>query len=203
MKTIKLGEIAEIIGGQIMTRVKTESQNEETSETVKVIVPKAIEEIGFINPDMLAEESIRTKIDERKTAHNGDIIIKLNAPYDCGIVDENTVGAVVPSFCARIVINRTQFNTNKLIPEYLLAFLNSRRCRKQIERLVQGSVMGVVSVGRLKDIEVPLPAVEHQFSIGNNYGNTQWRLRILKEILQLEQMNNDAVFNELESQYGD
>lgn len=201
MKTVKLGEIAEIIGGQIMTRIKVESPNDETLDTVKVIVPKAIEESGYINPDLMVTESIKTNIDEKKTAHEGDIIIKLNTPYDCGLVTSELEGAIIPSFCAKITVKKS-VKRDCLIPDYLLAFLNSSRCKKQIERMVQGSVMGIVSVGRLKEIEIPLPEVNNQFSIGNNYMNTQYRLQLLSQILKLERLSNDACFNELEKHYG-
>ena len=201
MKTIKLGEIAEIIGGQIMTRVKADKPTDSPIGEVKVIVPKAIEETGMINVESLAKESIKTDVDLKKTAHEGDIIIKLNSPYDSGQVTKDLEGAVIPSFCARISIKKS-VGIDCLIPDYLLAFLNSKRCKKQIELMVQGSVMGIVSVGRLKDIEVPLPEVSGQFSIANNYLNTQNRLMLLAKIIKLEQLSNDACFNELEKYYG-
>lgn len=198
MELIKLGELAEITGGQIMTRIKVDNPAESPIREVSVIVPKAIEETGVINKESLAKELIKTEVDSKKTAHEGDIIIKLNAPYDCGFATKEVEGAVIPSFCARISI-RKEVGTNRLIPDYLLAFLNSSRCKNQIERMVQGSVMGIVSVGKLKEIEVPLPEVNRQFSIGNEYANTQHRLHLLSQIIKLEQLSNDACFNELEN----
>ena len=196
MKIVKLGEITDIIGGQIMTRLKTDKPTDEIFGDVKVVVPKAIEDTGIINPDSLATETVKSNVDEKKITREGDFVIKLNAPYDCGMVNEESSGSVVPSFCARIVIKKG-YGSDVLIPEYLLAFLNSSSCKKQIEKQVQGSVMGIVSVGKLKGIEVPLPEITTQFSIGNTYACTQHRIQIMKEILKLEKLRNDAMINEM------
>lgn len=193
MEKVKLSEIAEIIGGQIMTRVKTDKPDEEGVVTKKVITPKAIEEYGIINKDELAEESVKDVIDENKFSHEGDIIIKLNTPFSCGLVTKETEDAIIPSFCAIIRIKK-DITTQSLIPDYLLAYLNSSECRRQIEKRVFTIVM---SYGKLRDLEIPLPEIQMQHSIGMTYAETQFRVRTLKKIIELEKKKNDALISEV------
>ena len=191
METRKLGEIVEVVSGQIMTRVKTNGGNDEVIETRKVVIPKAIEKNGIIDASQLAEENISAKIPENRITQIGDIVIKLNSPYDSAVIDENTSGCIVPSFCAIIRIKE------KISPDYLLAFLNSRRCKKQLESQVQGSIMTILSVGKLKEVLVPMVDETKQNQIGSEFIKTQTKMSIIKRIAELEELKNDAYFNEL------
>ena len=58
--------------------------------------------------------------------------------------------------------------------------------------------MTLVTVGKLKEIEIPVPEESRQFSIGMTYLETLDKLRILKEIVELEKQKNNAFFYELE-----
>ncbi len=198
METKKLKDFAEIIGGQIMTRAKIENPNDEIIEVRKVIMPKAIQDIGLIDADLLQEEEFKIAIDEKKLARAGDIVIKLSSPYDAAMVHEESAGSVVPSFCAIIRIKES-ITTYELISDYLLAFLNSSRCKDQLNKQVQGAVVSILSVGKLREIEVPVPAANRQHAIGSEYGETQEKIAILKRIIELEKKKNDAIFRELEN----
>ena len=113
MEYRKLGELVEVVSGQIMTRVKASGGNDKVIEKRKVIIPKAIGRNGIIDISQLAEEQITAKIPENRITQIGDIVIKLNSPYDSAVIDANTSGCVVPSFCAIIRIKE------KINPDYL------------------------------------------------------------------------------------
>ena len=134
MRTAKLKDLAEIIGGQIMTRVKVDNPNDEVVEIRKVIVPKAIEDTGIIDVKSMPEEALKTAVDEKKLTHTGDIIIKLNSPYDCAMVTEEAEDAVVPSFCAIIRVKEKM--QSEIITDYLAAYMNSSLCKAQLEKYV-------------------------------------------------------------------
>ena len=194
MKYIKLGDISEVIGGQIMTRIKTEKPGDVAIETRRVIVPKAITEEGLIDKSVLPQEELKTEADEKKITKEGDIVIKLNSPYDSAVITEETKGCIVPSFCAIIRL----LENPGITPSYIQAFLNSRLCKDQIDSSVQGAIMTLVTVGKLREIEIPLPEETKQHSIGSTYLETLDKLKILKEIIELEKQKNDAFFYELE-----
>lgn len=194
MEHIRLGEIAEVISGQIMTRIKTEKPDDEIVETRRIIIPKAITEDGLIDKNILPSEDLKTVVDEKKTTREGDIVIKLNSPYDSALITEETKECVVPSFCAIIRF----LDKPGIVPAYVQAFLNSSLCKDQINASVQGAIMTLVTVGKLKEIEIPVPEESRQFSIGMTYLETLDKLRILKEIVELEKQKNNAFFYELE-----
>lgn len=191
MEFKKLGELVEIVSGQIMTRVKAGNTNNEVIGKIRVIIPKAIESTGDIDPALLAEEEVVASIPENRITKLDDIVIKLNSPYDSARIKEETVGCVVPSFCAIIR------DIKEVYPDYLLAFLNSKQCKRQLESQVQGSIMTILSVGKLKDVMVPIADREKQKQIGDEFIKTQSKLSIIKKIAELEALKNDAYFNEL------
>ena len=57
--------------------------------------------------------------------------------------------------------------------------------------------MSILSVGKLGNVEIPLPTDEEQQRIGEGYIKTQEKLVALKRILELEAMKNDLIFKEL------
>ena len=81
-----------------------------------------------------------------------------------------------------------------LMSEYLLAYLNSSDCRSQIEKRVFTIVM---SYGKLRDLEIPVPNAQVQHRIGMSYMETQFRVSTLKKIIELEKMKNNAWISEV------
>lgn len=194
MKYMKLGDLAEVISGQIMTRVKVDDPTDDYVETRRVILPRAINDYGLIDEDALAEENLKVAADEKRLTSTDDIVMKLNSPYGCARITEETVGCIVPSFCAII---KPPMDNQVILPDYLMAFLNSKSCKDQFDALVQGAVMTILSVGKVKQIDVPIPDLGKQHAIAMTYLETQTKLSLIKEIERLEKMKNDAFFAEL------
>ena len=197
MMYMKLGELVDILGGQIMTRIKVSNPTDECIEERKVIVPKAITDSGIIDASQLAEEKLKVEADEKRIAKAGDIVIKLNSPYTSAMISEESMGCIVPSFCAIIRI-KTMGIDRKVLPGYLLAFLNSSSCRNQLDDMIRGTVMTLLSVGKLKEVNVPIPGETEQFSIAMEYMNIQHKLNLISQIEKWERMKNDTFFSELE-----
>ncbi len=189
----KLSECGvQIIGGQIMSRVTANLEKGDTvTETRKVLVPKCIRSDGSIIAGDMPEESLKVAADPKKLTQAGDIVMKLSPPYDAGKVTEEAVGAIVPSFCA---ILRPDDSVNR---DYLLAFLNSSTCKDQLKTQVSGAIMTVLSVGKIGAVEIPIPPVNEQDSIGRRFIETSDRLVILQKIAALEAKRNDIVFKEM------
>ncbi|MBQ0146074.1 MAG: restriction endonuclease subunit S [Lachnospiraceae bacterium] len=181
----------EIAGGQIMGRVTAQAAGEETIEKRKVLIPKCINGDGTINVSEMPEEGLKTLVDKKKMTEAGDIVIKLSTPYDAALVTQESAGAVVPSFCAIIK------STGTLEPSYLLAFLNSSYCKDQLKMQVAGSVMTVLSVGKIKGVHIPVPSSNEQKEIGAHYLATQEKLKIVQKIVELESKRNDVIFKEM------
>ena len=89
-----LENIADVIAGQIMTRV-TEDNND--GEAVQVLAPKAISN-GIIIKEDLGKAVLSKDVDENKYTKEGDVVIKLSTPYDAAYVTSKDIGLVIPSF---------------------------------------------------------------------------------------------------------
>ena len=181
-----------VIGGQIMSRVTANiEKGDEVVETRRVLIPKCIHSDGSISAEDMPEEQLKVAADPKKLTHAGDIVIKLSTPYDAGLVTPDTEGALVPSFCA---ILKPGSSVN---PYYLLAFLNSSTCKDQLQMQVSGSIMTVLSVGKISAINVPIPSAEEQIAIGKRFAEASRKLAILQKIATLEAKRNDIVFKEM------
>lgn len=191
MKMLKLGELVEIYSGQIMSRIVVDSNIKEEGIEFRVITPKAISQDGLILKEELPSEILKTAPDVNRITEVGDIVIKLSTPYDSATITKETVGCVVPSFCAILR------NIKGVDKDYLQAFLSSKLCKEQLKSKVVGSVMTILSVGKIKDIDVPIPSLREQEEIGNRYREVQNRIVTLKKIVELESKRNDILFNNM------
>ena len=197
-RSITLGECdLEIIGGQIMSRITSKGDSEEGIGKWRVVVPKCIQADGSIDDTEMPEEVLVSKPDPKRVTELGDIVMKLSTPYDAACVEEGAVGCIIPSFCAIIK------STGKLNRDYLLAFLNSNTCKTQLKLQVAGSTMAMLSVGKVKNITIPVPPMEVQERIGNQFNETRRKVQIAKKIILLEQKKNDIYFRDLEKEYED
>ena len=194
MKEIRLQDVLDIYGGQIMTRITANPDTDvEVVESRRVLVPKSISADGAIDISDLPEEALKAVPDPKKVSQVGDIVMKLSPPYDAGIVTEESADCIVPSFCAIIKCS------DSVDVNYLLAFLNSGLCKNQLKAQVLGAVMTVLSVGKVKNVIMPLPEMADQVAIGSRFMKTQHKLSVIRQIAQLESKRNDIVFRDLEA----
>ena len=188
----------DIIGGQIMTRLAIkEGSGEDVVETRKVVIPKCIHADGSIDCTEMPEEALRAVPDPKRLTKSGDIVMKLSTPYDAALVEQDSAGCIVPSFCA-IIKSSGQLNA-----DYLLAFLNSSACKNQLKQQVAGSTMAMLSVGKIKSVMIPVPTEEEQRKIGENFLETQRKVSLLEQIIRLEQEKNDISFRDMVKDYED
>lgn len=189
MKLEQLGNYVNITTGQIMSRIV--EKDGEGVGTWKVLIPKAITSDGFISLEDMAEETLKAEPPEDRVTKVGDIVIKLSTPFDSALVTEETAGCLVPSFCAIIR------NSGELDLGYLRAFLASKYCKDQLKGKVAGAVMSILSIGKIRTIEVPVVSMEEQKAIGNRYLGVQEKIVIMNQIITLERKRNDVVFQEM------
>ena len=187
----KLEKYVEITSGQIMTRITAKEDIDEKIGSWRVLIPKAITSEGTILPNELPMEDLKAKPDEKRITALNDIVIKLSTPFDSAIITEETVGCIVPSFCAIIR------NNGELDIDYLRAFLNSKVCKEQLRQKVSGAVMSILSIGKIKEVEIPIPDKKEQKDIGDRYVSVQEKMDVIRKIVELENKRNDIVFQEL------
>ena len=187
----ELGNHVEIIGGQIMTRITAKDGDPDIIGKRKVVIPKAITSDGFISTDDMPEENLKVEPPVDRITREHDIIIKLSTPFDSAIVTKENEGCIVPSFCAIIR------NGDTLDLDYLRAFLVSQNCKEQLKAKVSGAVMSILSIGKIKSVEIPVADAKAQRCIGEHYREAQNNLQIMSQIIALENKRNDVMFQEL------
>lgn len=158
---MRLEDIANVIAGQIMTRV-TDENNE--GESVQVLVPKAIAD-GIIVKEDLGKAVLSKSVDEDKYTKEGDVVIKLSTPYDAAYVTAEDAGIVIPSFCATIRITKE----NLMDAKYLSAFLNTSYVRNQLTAKVVGSARPMIKITDVRALEIPKVSMQDMRDIGEAY----------------------------------
>ena len=186
----------QIFSGQILSRIQVITGKEQGRiEECRVITPKAISSEGEIDDTLVEQEKKHFIVPSMdKLSKEGDIVIKLSTPFDSATITKNLVGCIIPSFCAII---RNDPNKSIVTTDYLQAFLNSDVCKRQLESKVLGVAMTILSIGKIKDIEIPIPSKTMQEEIGQAYRKVQEKNRVLKQILDLEKKKSEILFREL------
>ena len=192
MKKLKELNI-EIVGGQIVQRVIADVERGEVvlDPQRKTIVAKTVSE-GLIDEEGVVVNDYKTTFDDKKLTHEGDIVVKLSAPYNAVIIDKEHEGMLVSSFCSIIR------NVNEIDKRYLVAFLNSDVAQTQLKNSVVGTVMSILSNGKLGDLLIPVPAREKQEEIGSYFEKTVKNRILLAKIIKLEEQKLAALIANLE-----
>ena len=192
MKKLKELNI-EIVGGQIVQRVIADVERGEAvlDPQRKTIVAKTVSE-GLIDEEGVVVNDYKTTFDDKKLTHEGDIVVKLSAPYNAVIIDKEHEGMLVSSFCSIIR------NVNEIDKRYLVAFLNSDVAQTQLKNSVVGTVMSILSNGKLGELEIPVPSLEKQEEIGSYFEKTVKNRILLAKIIKLEEQKLAALIANLE-----
>ena len=96
-------------------------------------------------------DKIRTDKDfTEKLAKQGDILLRLLYPNKVLLVDDKTIGCLVPSqFCI------IRPDKNKINPIVLKWYLESEKVTRELERKATGSIIKSMSVKELKTLTIP------------------------------------------------
>lgn len=175
---MRLEDIANVIAGQIMTRV-TDENNE--GKSVQVLVPKAIAG-GIIVKEDLGKAVLSKSVDEDKYTKEGDVVIKLSTPYDAAYVTAEDAGIVIPSFCATIRITKD----NLMDAKYLSAFLNTNYVRNQLTAKVVGSARPMIKITDVRALEIPKVSMQDMRDIGEAYMLSGMKKVTLLEMIATE-----------------
>lgn len=175
-----LQDIADIVGGQIMTRVT--SKTNDAIEIASVLMPKAIIQGGIIR-DYLGEALLSKRVSKDKYTKEGDVIIKLASPYDAAAISIEEEGLLIPSFCAAIRIIKSEYMNAK----YLAAFLNSSYVRNILSLVASGVSRPMIKISDIRSLKVPNVPFKEMKEIGEAYILSSQKKMILQEMIRAEE----------------
>ena len=179
---MNIKNIAEIIGGQIISRVEAKKETDVVLRTAKILVPKAITN-GYIDHDNLAEINIKTELDEKKLTKAGDIVLKLSQPYDASFIRKEDENLLVTSFC--LILRGISDEVNAL---YLLSVLNSSIYKEQALSLTSGATVPILTKGKVEKIDIDIVELEKQNEIVRFSEEISKKEKLFIKIIKLEKM---------------
>lgn len=182
---MKLEELADIIVGQIMTRVTADSNNE--GKEIRVLSPKAISN-GVIDMDDIGTTVVTKEIDKDKYTREGDVVIKLSTPYDAAYITSESAGLAIPSFCAII-----RLSGNCVSAGYLSAFLNSKYVKNQLIAKVSGGIKPMVKVTDIRNLEFPTVSQSDMQDIGEAFLLSGKKKKALLEMIRTEEQTMSTI----------
>ena len=183
MKKFKLSEIAEVIQGSILTRIKPDSQFDETVELDSISMQELSYIVGLsdVSDNHGKIKILKNKKDSCVLTQQKDIVVGLSSKK-AFVVDEKRSNSLLLSNFALVRVN----DFNVLDPYYFCWLLNENlHFQKYIDQKTQGSANVIIlSINNLKDIEIALPDIEKQKLIGKIYELGRLRDRISQQLLE-------------------
>lgn len=146
---------------QLTSKIKTglvirRHKQPKSNQNYKLLTLKSV---NMSNINMKEFDTITTKdkIDQSYLLQKNDIVMKIAKPYTAAIVKftENNVIAT-----SNFVIIRAKEDI--INPEYLAIYLNTEQTKKQLHKLIEGSVLQTIRIPSLKQIKIKLPKNKQQ-----------------------------------------
>jgi hypothetical protein len=179
MSVIELDELVEVISGIVVSRI--ECKNEEKIGTLNVLTLKAIS-AGKIDTDYIQSIDIFKRVAETKLTQQGDIIMKLNTPYDSVYIEKEHENLLVPSFCCLIRGGQAEI----INPYYLVGYLNSSFAKEYLHTSNSSSAASLLKIRDIRKLPIPLPRMAEQLAVGDVFKVCTQRQLILAKIMEQE-----------------
>jgi len=183
MEDVKLEKVAEISSGLVLNRFISDQKKE--GEEYLYITLKSVED-NKINLELLEYMNMGRKVQERYILHKGDIIMKLAPPFSAALIDFELPNLIAPSNFAIIRIKK-DFDA-----EYLSFILNGKIIRRQLNRLVEGTILTIIKISYLNELKIKQRDKKEQIKYAKLLSLLLKRRELKKRILELEEqlMNN-------------
>ncbi|MGM0168770.1 hypothetical protein IGI39_004525 [Enterococcus sp. AZ135] len=164
---MRLNELLEIESGTLATRI------DEQEDGKKYFLYENEQFYSQYASDMMKNRKSIATFTNVKQIFSGDIVINL-FKGECTIVREEFHGNVIYANFAKVT-----FLDKKIDRNYFVYWFNeSEASKKQLLQDIQGTVMKKITIGKLKNMEIELPAIDVQKTIGDLY-IAQLRLNFL------------------------
>lgn len=188
---MRLGDIANIRSGLVLTRKKAKIKYEVKKE-YKLITLKNIGELGFINDEPLETFASNDVLESDYFTRAGDILFRLSYPYTAVSIEEDKTGLLVPSTFAII-----RPKGKKYLPEYLGWYLNSDQIKKEVTKSQAGTIMATTNKAVLSMLKIKKLPLQDQKIIGKIYELHCREIRLLISLINEKEKYFKAITFEL------
>lgn len=157
---MKLGDIADIKMGLVLSRKKAETEYEIKQE-YKLISLKNIEDDGMPNDIPLELFASYEDLDDQYFTQEGDILMRLSHPNTAVYIDKEWTNLLVPSYFAIIRLYKDKgFN-----PEYVSWYLNSDTIRRELIRVQTGTAIFTTNKNTIASLYIKKIPIKTQEAI--------------------------------------
>lgn len=152
--------------------------------------------VGDLSLEVNDNDRVRARVDiSRWSAQPGDILMtRAGTVGRVAMVMGDCLPVVIGSNIIRIRLS----DKNRVLPEYLLAYLGSERGQAQISMYTGGSVIRAASISGLKRVRIPIPSMERQLKVATQVGRLLEAKRDAMEVLSKMRMKEEKIRKELE-----
>lgn len=147
------------------------------------------------------DEAARIELSDPKSGYlvrAGDIIFRSRGQtYTAALLRENVSDTIVaaPLFLVRA-------NTNKVLPEYLLWWINQASSQSYLASAARGTALKMISKQVLEDLEVSLPSLEEQSRVVRIFSLSSDEQQLLEELKELRALYVHGILMQMASRPG-
>lgn len=160
---MQVKDISKITTGLVTTRKKA-SIKYEVEEIYKLLTLNAVEDYGTINRDELSKFESIEKLNDQYFTREGDILVRLNAPFTSIYIDKTKEGILIPSYFVKLRVNNKNFKA-----EYIAWYLNSEKVKRDFLRSQSGTLVPSINQKVIYDIDIPVKTIKEQENIVGLY----------------------------------
>ena len=171
---MKLQDLASVRTGLVLSRKQSK---ELTDYRYPLINLRCIQQEGNIDLNKVDIYEARESLKKKYLSRQGDIVVRLTAPYTAVLIDDTTSGMVISSNFVVIRIEDKQ-----LLPEYLFWLLNTQKMKHKIYENTTSNMLGAVKAKFLMEFELTLLPAEIQQKIGQINLLAKKERQLLKEL---------------------
>ncbi len=187
---MKLGNLMQIISGPVQKRIISQDGY---GDKVRVISNSAIKNGILVDKSFAIEFVDRGLISYSKFTTIGDIVMKLSAPYDMGVVKVSHEGCINTSVSALL---RVKPNA-PVIPAYVALYMNSVYFKNQLASIPKGTRIAILKLKDIAELDIDVPSIEIQHKLVAAKNNLDEKLLLYNKAIELENEYLDAMLSEV------
>ena len=166
--------LAGVRSGLVLSRKQSK---EPTDYRYPLINLRCIQQEGNIDLHKADIYEAKELLKEEYLSRQGDIVVRLTAPYTAVLIDDTTSGMVISS---NFVVIRIE--DKRLLPEYLFWLLNTQMVKHKIYENTTSNMLRAINAKFLMDFELVLLPTEVQQKIAQLNLLAKKESQLLKEL---------------------
>lgn len=180
---MRLGEVASVRSGLVLKR--KEAKPDQPSIVYRALNLRSIISNGYLDAAQLDSFSASEVLSSDYLTHEGDIVIRLTAPYTAILIDKPTAGIIITS---NFVVIRV--DSKLILPGYLVWLLNTSKQKKQINESATGNMLSAINARYYANLDVILLPVENQRKIAELNQLAQREVYLLRRLAEEKEIYN-------------